>query len=103
MKRFWLRSLALSLGLAVAGARGQTVWAEEPIARSSATPTPPAAVLGRPVAIATSNPTQPSAAQPASTPAAPAATLGRPVAVASSPEVRQDAVQRVSFTAGREP
>src|SRR4051812_17902702 len=92
MKRFWLRSLALSLGLVVAGGRATAVRGEQPIARSSPSAAP-AVVLERPVAITHTNPDSAGPAAPA--PSAPAASLGKPLAVASTPAAGNDTVQPV--------
>lgn len=86
MRKLWIRSLALSLGLVVTGARGQdAAWRP---------PQGPPVSLGKPIAIATSTP-----AAPAPAGSAPAVTLGRPVAIAR-PATVDSKVQQVSFTPG---
>jgi hypothetical protein len=84
MRKLWIRSLALSLGLVATGARGQEVWRAPQAA--------PAVSLGKPRAIASSRPAD----------APPAATLLRPVA-AARPDRRDGDVQQVAFTPGRDP
>lgn len=92
MRKLWVRSLALSLGLLATSARGQDVGGQPP----------PPVGLGRPVVIAASRP----AAAPAATPAAPATvaavSIGRPVAIAPAARVDPN-LQPVSFSAPRDP
>lgn len=73
MRKLWIRSLALSLGLVAAGARGQ-----------EASP-------GKPIAIATSKPAAAAATPP------PTATLLRPVAITGPAKPDAD-VRQVGFT-----
>lgn len=92
MRKLWLRSLALSLGLLATGARAQEVNSLRAPAPPDGAATP-AFAPGKPIAIATSRP---------AAPAAPAAVIGRPIAVADTP--RLDAlVQPVTFSAQRDP
>ncbi len=99
MRKWWIRSLALSLGLVATGARAEEgVWRapQRPAAQHNS---PPPAALAKPVAIATSKPapqTTPAA------PAAPAVTLGRPQAIARTPG-RDEGVRPASFTPTRDP
>src|SRR5262245_48446981 len=79
MRKLWIKSLALSLGLVVTGAHAQE--------------------LGKPIAIATSKPASPQQAAPAE---APVATLGKPKAIARTPN-RDSGVQPASFTPARDP
>lgn len=99
MRKMWIRSLALSLGLVVTGARAQEgVWRAPKTSPAGSTPPPPA-TLAKPVAIASSRPAAPQAA-----PAAPAATLGRPQAIARTPTpIRDGSVQPASFSPTRDP
>jgi hypothetical protein len=105
MRSPWTKSLALSLGLLVTGARGQeTVWRSQP-ARPAASPpaaSTPSATLGRPVVIASSSrkeapPCAPLDAQP------PAASIGRPTPVARSAAGAGANIQRVGFSTPVDP
>jgi hypothetical protein len=84
----WTKSLALSLGLLAGGARAEeTVWRSQAVAPAAATE--PAAVLGKPIAIAT------SVRQALEN--APAASIGRPVPLATSLS-KQMTIQPVAYS-----
>ncbi|MFM7151507.1 MAG: hypothetical protein ACKO23_16905 [Gemmataceae bacterium] len=90
MRKFWLRSLALSLGLVATGARGQEgVWQapQSPIATSQAAPAPQ--VQAQAIASSTAQSPAPAASTGGSAVTlgapVPIATIGRPVPSAASP------------------
>ncbi|MFO0925570.1 MAG: BBP7 family outer membrane beta-barrel protein [Gemmataceae bacterium] len=99
MRKLWVRSLALSLGLLATGGRGQDAAAQAPLVVSSGSAPPPVA-LGRPVVIAASKPA--AATAPTATPTAAAVSIGRPVAIATAARVDPQ-LQPVSFSAPRDP
>lgn len=92
MRKLWLRSLALSLGLVATGAQAQEV------AWKSSAPSQP----GKPIAVATSRPAQPEAPASVAVSSAPVATLGRPQVIARS-SIRDENVQPASFAPKRDP
>jgi Putative beta barrel porin-7 (BBP7) len=82
MKKWWIASLGLSLGILASGVRGDDGWNSPPPTRTPPASPAPAVTLGKPIAAVT--PSHPASNTPVANTAS-VVNLGRPVSVPSGP------------------